>query len=167
MLGEGNHSHCLVTQNRRDLEEAHAGTLLSARIFFLYSGLFAVCALYLKCIVWFPTHCTFHGIYLFIPLYVHVHDMQSINLVCSPYILSLQIIIDSKKIAKFFSLKPRNSFKNTWSHSPTNKKIFLQNLYGSWLKVKQSNWKFVHAYQEPKRYILSHTYTPTYADTSK
>lgn len=34
VLGEGNHSHCLVTWNRRDLEKAHAGLLLTARIFF-------------------------------------------------------------------------------------------------------------------------------------
>lgn len=48
MLGERNHSHCLVTRDRRHLEEAHAGILLTATIFFLYSSLFAVSALYLK-----------------------------------------------------------------------------------------------------------------------
>lgn len=105
VLGEGNHSHCLVTQNRRNLEETHAGILLSERIyfFFLYSSLFAVCALYLKCIAWFPAHCTFHVIYLFIPLYVH--NIQSINLVCCPYILSLQIII-AKKLPNFSLCNP-------------------------------------------------------------
>lgn len=111
VLREGNHSHSLVTRKR--FRRSVCRYTFNCKNILWYSSLFAVCALYQKYIAWFSTHCTFHFIYLFIPLNVHIYAIQSINIVWCLYISSLQIIIDSKKITILFLSETQKFFEKT------------------------------------------------------
>lgn len=145
LLGKGSHS----TRNRRDLEEAHAGILLTARIFFDIQPFCNLCTLSeMYSMISNPFYFPFD---VFIPLYVHVHAIQSINTVCCPYILSLQIIIGSKKITKLLISETQKFLSKTREHIHLlTRKYFYRIYMAADLKKNRSNESLCMHVKSPK-----------------
>lgn len=91
---------------------------------------------------------------------------------CIYYLFCIYIIFannpkEYNNLLNYFCLETRNSGKKphmiTFTYTQEN--LSTEAIW-QLTDLKKNNGKLVYAYQEHKRCILSHTYTPTYADTS-